>query len=181
MPRQASSQRTVKRRDGVTLRRAVAFMRACLVCMALLAFVSSCSRGGKVYHHYVKIADEGWESGSFVVFSFELDSTVNDIDLDVGLRINNNYAYANIWLEFTMQLPGYDELIVDTLFVRTVYNDWRRFRTFTAGLYSVSVPFRTVKAPGHGVAEIRVRHLMDAPMLAGVNDVGLEIRRSRAE
>ena len=67
----------------------------------MLAAVASCARPGTIYHHYVSVDDDGWDTCSYAVFTFDIDSAMSGgaIDIDIELRLRPTYSFANLWLE----------------------------------------------------------------------------------
>lgn len=156
---------------------------AWLVMAVLSTVLAACTGHGTVYHKYVQIDTDGWDTCSYAVFSFRLDSADSrrDLDMSIEMRVRPDYGFANLWLEISDNAAGQHDVTTDTLQLRTADGRGSRLGTFAAGLYSLSVPYRCLHVANDGEVEVRIRHLMDASPLIGINDVGIRLDRHGGE
>ena len=128
-----------RRQDTMLLLAAIAVM---------LAAVASCARPGTIYHHYVSVDDDGWDTCSYAVFTFDIDSAMSGgaIDIDIELRLRPTYSFANLWLEASDNASVPADYAADTLQLRTADDAGVRAGTFSAGLYSLSLPYKHIES-----------------------------------
>lgn len=148
----------------------------------MLAAVASCARPGTIYHHYVSVDDDGWDTCSYAVFTFDIDSAMSGetIDIDIELRLRPTYSFANLWLEASDNASVPADYAADTLQLRTADDAGVRAGTFAAGLYSLSLPYKHIESVRPGTIGIRLRHLMGQSPLPGVKDVGIRVVKAGA-
>lgn len=145
------------------------------LCAALFGFLASCSAHDNDYSAFSTIDDGGWEYGKSFVYRPQIEDSVAEGTLRVVTRHSNDYPYRNLWLEISYQVENADGDIAfrkDTInmHLADVYGNW-----LGAGLGpsfqkadTVSSDFRLISG-----APIRLRHIMRADMISGIEQVGI--------
>jgi gliding motility-associated lipoprotein GldH len=82
--------------------------------MSIKRLISSCAlamilfmgcQSIDLYERSVSIPDQEWKSSFRPSFSFEVKDTAAAYQLYIILRHSNRYAYNNLWVNLTVQLP----------------------------------------------------------------------------
>lgn len=76
------------------------------------AFATSCDKN-RVFDEYKSLPD-AWNKDSVVTFKIENIDTLQNYNLFINVRNNNDFAYSNLFLIAQIQFP-YGKVITDTL------------------------------------------------------------------
>lgn len=141
-------------------------------CFGLLV---SCSAHENDYSAFSTIDSDGWAYGHTFVYRPEITDSMADGLLRVAVRHSNDYPYRNLWLEVSYQVVAPDSTIsfrADTVNIplADIYGNWLGSGTGTSfqKADTVRTDFRLI--PG---APVRVRHIMRADRLRGLEQVGI--------
>lgn len=132
--------------------------------------MGGCAPKHNAYSDYENISRLGWAYGDTLTFIPQLDDSIADGTLLIALRHSNNYIYRNIWLEIIRESNGLIE--TDTLNVELadVYGRW--YGSGFGSRYQITDTIDEYVTIYDG-APIKLRHIMRADTLNGIEQVGL--------
>ncbi len=87
-------------------------MRNYLVFIISIITLVSCD-SKQVFDEY-KTVENKWDKNDVISFDFKAPDTINNYDLFVNLRNNNQYEFSNIFLIVTLKTPNANQ-VTDTL------------------------------------------------------------------
>lgn len=143
----------------------------------VFAFLTSCNEG-EVYYRFQPVKNSHWNKQTAFDFLFDSFSVDSNEQYDVTLEIinNNQYPYQNIWL-FVQQNITDTAFITDTIEIRLADSHGKWIGKGTAGLYQLSVPYKTSVALDSTRAYlIRIRQGMKDNSLKGIEKVGVLVK-----
>lgn len=160
--------------------------------------MSACHQSQGV-HTFLPTHSDGWCTTDSITFQLPAVQNANDYDLQVELRIDNRYAYHDLWLVLnqtyqtkqdkrrhtytTIELKQNQEKAkhqsivpnhqhyTDTLHLQL--SDGNRLNGSGRDLLVYRFPVRTVHLVGQEQATITARHIMDCDTIIGIHDVGI--------
>lgn len=147
--------------------------------------LSSCN-DGVAYHHYERIADEGWDVRDTV--AFQIDSIMQDGSYNsaVCIRTNAQYPYRNLSLMVYQtifhkndSLPTFTKgrTILATIPVEIKQEDG--IATGQGVTYfTYEVPYMTSSLQQGDSLSIVVRHHMRREVLPGITDIGIKLTKN---
>lgn len=143
--------------------------------IVVFAFLFSCNKG-EVYYQFHQIRNGDWSKGAtldFVLDSLSVQSGKCDILLEI---VNNNqYPYRNLWL-FVQQNITDTVFTTDSIEIKLAYLHGKWLGSGTAGLYQLSVPYKTSVAIDPSRAYlVRIRQGMTDHNLKGIEKVGVKV------
>lgn len=145
-------------------------MRKVLVIISILLCLGACVPGHNDYSDFRNIDVDGWSYGDTLEFHPVIgDSTARGV-LTLALRHSNSYLYSNLWLE--VSYFNDTRSVTDTLNVplADIYGRW--YGSGFGARYQVSDTV-ALDVTLHRDKPIRVRHIMRADTLRGIEQVGL--------
>lgn len=141
---------------------------------------ASCIDRNVVFHKYVTLNKNGWDSCSYVNLYFENDTAnlyTDNIAMEVVLRSDLNYKFANLWLEISDNIKDSLTYAVDTIEVTMATEDGTRLGNASAGIYQLSIPYKNYTNVRKGRINVRIRHLMNHSPLTGLKNVGICLKK----
>lgn len=148
-------------------------------CVLVLLFFFSCNKEKNVLcFNYHAISPIGWEQHD--VQTFKLDTVLEEGDYDffVGLRSTNAYPFQILWLLIQEQAERPDTMASDTLECRLTDRQGNELGDGVS-LYQQKFYLKTLHLQSGQVVTVNVSHIMRRPILQGISDVGLIVRRKR--
>lgn len=138
--------------------------------IVIVLCLGGCTPKHNAYSDYVNIACRGWAYGDTLTFMPQLDDSIANGTLLIALRHSNNYIYRNIWLEIVRESNGLIE--TDTLNVELadVYGRWHG--SGFGSRYQITDTIDGCATLYDGTP-IKLRHIMRADTLNGIEQVGL--------
>lgn len=82
-----------------------------ILCIALS--LTACD-SKRVFDEYVSVSTQSWNSDNPVLFTFNVQDTINKKGLFINIRNNKKYAFSNLFLITHLNFPN-GKKIVDTL------------------------------------------------------------------
>ncbi|MDO5523839.1 MAG: gliding motility lipoprotein GldH [Bacteroidia bacterium] len=146
--------------------------------IAVVALLSSCNEG-EAYYRFHAVNNNHWSKQAAVDFLLDSLSVAPDRKYDVVLEIVNNnlYPYRDIWLLVEQNLTD-TAFVNDTVEVKLAGLQGKWLGAGSAGLYQVSVPYKTsVSLDSARAYRIRIRHAMKETSLKGIEKVGVLVKR----
>lgn len=122
---------------------------------------------------YWNLGEDGWRYADTLVY--DIDSTATS-DVAVVVRHTANYEYSNLWLELSYPTPA-DSLRADT-FNLVLADDFGRWRGHGIG---VGLQYADTLLRGVHLQDsttLRLRHIMRADTLPGIEQVGIVVMRT---
>lgn len=131
---------------------------------------AGCASPGNDYAEYVNLPEEGWKYGDTLKFTPVHPDSVCAGKLVVGIRHGNDFPYTSLWLETTVGDGGHEK--TDTLAIPLAdsFGRWSG--------RGIGASFQTTDTVGGTFlhvsgSEVKVRHIMRADTLRGVEQVGI--------
>ncbi len=152
-------------------------LNRCLYPLLLLfAFLLSCAQG-EVYYRFQHIDKGKWYRDSTV--QFHMDSLKlqrgERYDISIELSTNGAYPYRDIWMQVTHNLTD-TLLLTDTLHFRIADDYGRWLGNGLGGLNQLSQPlFRSLPLDTASRYVIKLRQVMDADPLPGIEKIGIKV------
>lgn len=150
-------------------------MRKTALILMLSLLMAACSRHQNDYAAFSDVDSDGWAYGHSFLYLPQTEDSVVQGSLMVAVRHTNDYPYRNLWLEVTSQAQTPDSAVafrVDTLNMQLAdpAGVW-----FGSGLGVSFQKSDTVVADFTLLsgAPIRVRHIMRAEKVPGLEQVGI--------
>jgi len=147
----------------------------CLI--ACLVFSLGACKQVDLYERLENVPKSEWQSSFQPSFTFNISDTISLYDVFITIRHTNNYAYNNIWLEPTLQLPG-DSATTQQTELHLANNDgW-----IGTGMDDIFETRAKVTAtPQHfkrsGPVTIKLKQIMRVDPLPGILQVGVRVER----
>lgn len=143
-----------------------------VVAVVMAATATSCGGREPDYSSFVRIAESGWAYGDTLRYAVVLPDSVDaDGVLTLSVCHNNDYPYANLWLEVSVA-SGDSAATVDTLDMRlaTIHGQWlgRGFGSMYQATDTLGRPLRL----GSG-QQVKVRHIMRVDTLDDIEQIGI--------
>lgn len=150
-----------------------------LCCSLVLLLFFSCSKEKNVLcFNYHAISPIGWEQHDVQTFKLDTVSTEGDYDFFVGLRSTNAYPFQSLWLLICEQAERPDTVASDTLECRLTDRQGNELGDGVS-LYQQEFFLKTLHLQAGQVVTVTVSHIMRRPILQGISDVGLIVRRKQ--
>ena len=150
--------------------------------LLLLAFLLSCAEG-EVYYRFQHIDKGRWYRDSTV--QFHMDSlklqTGERYDVSIELSTNGAYPYRDIWMQVTHNLT--DTLLQNEPLHFRIADDYGRWLgNGLGGLNQLSQPlFRSLPLDTASRYVIKLRQVMDADPLPGIEKIGIKVTTHQPE
>ena len=142
-----------------------------------LLFFASCDRS-KVFDIYQDIDPNGWSFSEALDFEVEIQAQEGAIfNYLIGLRNNNDYLYANIFLFVDVEGPDGKHQI-DTLQYLLAEPDGKWLGSGVGEIKYNLFKFKETQEMQTGVYKFSIVHGMRDSMLMGIEDVGIRIEES---
>ena len=119
-----------------------------------------------------------WKSSFVPSFTFNISDTTVAYNVYVTVRHTNDYAYNNIWLQSTLQLPG-DTLLTQKLDVKLAGADgWLGVGMDDIFETRYKVTPRPQGFPKSGPVTFTLRQIMRQDPLPGVLQIGMRVEKA---
>jgi gliding motility-associated lipoprotein GldH len=132
----------------------------------------------RVYEQNYSMKNEAWSRDSVLIFSVNMDDTINQYHIVFNNRITGQYPYCNMYLFITTLMPNHNQR-VDTLecFLADEKGKW--LGKGFGNVWSNKIYFkRNVVFPYKGTYTFYVEQAMRADELPHVLDAGLRIEKA---
>ena len=137
------------------------------------------------YDSFVSIPNGSWESSNAVLFNFNVNDTINQKNLFLNLRNNQNYSFSNLFLITTLNFPN-GKKIVDTLEYKMADNSgYFLGKGMTAIKESKLFYKENVVFPSSGAYSVSIAQAMrkngeinGIESLNGITEVGFRIEKN---
>ncbi len=131
----------------------------------------------ELYERLENIPKAEWKGDYKPSFTFNITDTVSLYDVFITVRHTNSYAYNNIWIESSLQLPG-DSLITQKLDLLLANPDgWMGVGMddiFERRIKVTATPQKFGKA---GPVTFALRQVMRQDPLPGIMQVGIRVEK----
>ncbi len=149
---------------------------------AAILLMMSCDEQ-RIAEQWVDIPADGWHKDSLCTFSTTLSDTLHFVDLQVGVRNNNTYAYSNLWLFISIISPS-NQIHVDTVEVPLATPSGKWYGKGFGNMYTLTIPYRNnVRFVEEGDFTFTIQQGMrsDDDLLRGISSVGFRIQKHEEE
>ena len=143
---------------------------------ALLLMAACAPEERTLCYSYRAVAADGWERHDAVTFTCDTVRQSGDYDFTVGLRTTSSYPFQNLWLLVSQHYTNPDTTVIDTLCC-TLTDPTGRNHGHGVSLYEQLFPLKHVHMNVGQTVDIHVNHIMRRPILPGITDVGIIIKR----
>tara|TARA_B110000977_G_C10978641_1_gene455215 strand:+ start:496 stop:969 length:474 start_codon:yes stop_codon:yes gene_type:complete len=145
-----------------------------LIFLFASAVLISCD-STKIYDAYIAVNPSGWEASKPIEFEVEVDASQDHkFNYVIGLRNNNEYLYANLFLFVATEDPS-GAIHTDTLqyLLAEPNGKWKG-----AGIGAIKhhmFVYKEAQVLTDGIYKFRIAHGMRTDTLFGIEDIGLRI------
>ena len=155
-----------------------------LIYIAILIFMFQACQSDVVYTKYQTIDNQAWSQKNSLLYDIPIKDSLDQYNLFINIRNNNEYAYSNILLITKMTFPDKTK-VVDTLeyemtdnegqFLGSGFSDIKENKLF----YKQNVRFKNT---GTYLFEIRQamrkrNNVKGIDPLQGIKDVGISVEK----
>ncbi len=142
----------------------------------LTVFFISCDNS-RVYEEWVDMPTSGWHKDSLCLFTIDIQDTVTDHNLLIGIRNENTYAYQNLWLFITSVAPA-GQSVTDTIQYELATAAGKWHGSGWGSLYTTLNYFKPdVRFAQRGEYTIRIGQGMRHEELKGIRSIGFRIEK----
>ncbi len=157
-------------------------MRNYLVFIISIITLVSCD-SKQVFDEY-KTVENKWDKNDVISFDFKAPDTINNYDLFVNLRNNNQYEFSNIFLIVTLKTPNTNQ-VTDTLEYKMTNNKGEWLGTGFSEIKENKLWLKEgFKFQENGNYNIEITHAVrkngainGVEYLKGITDVGFRIEK----
>ena len=151
------------------------------ILVMLVVSLASCTNRGVVYDEFVSIDKTTWDKDSLAVFRATVPDTTTAYDVELQVRNDNSYPYANLWLFVdVIDAAGHTRRDTVECILANPDGSWRG--AGWGSLYTVRCPYMmNVRFQSDGACTFRLTHGMRTETLGGVTDIGLIISKHKTE
>lgn len=157
-------------------RRRLFFFHSALLIIAITTVVAIMGcHGRRPYHHYQSVGTSRWTMTDTMRFTPENIEYEGDYTVGVGVRVNEHFAYRNLWLVVEQRSKkGPVRAHRDT--VNMILTDSKgTWLTQGVVLHEVEETVGRTRLEKDEAYEFLVYHIMSNQQLEGVTDVGLSL------
>lgn len=144
------------------------------ICCFLLA--TGCKQV-ELYERLENIPKAEWKGDFKPSFTFNITDTVSLYHVYITVRHTNSYAYNNIWLQSTLQLPG-DSLITQPLDLQLAGTDgWLGTGMDDIFEHSIKVTATPKQFKRSGPVTFTLKQTMRQDPLPGIMQIGVKVEK----
>ncbi len=143
-----------------------------------LLLLAGCKQN-ELYERLEPVPGGEWKSSFVPSFTFDISDTTALYNVYVSIRHNNDYAYNNIWLESSLQLPG-DSLLKQKLDL-TLASPTGWVGMGMDDIFEARIPVTKQPSsfPKKGPVTFTLKQIMRQDPLPGILQVGMRIEKDR--
>lgn len=153
-----------------------------LCVFSVIVLFSSCDSKG-VFDEYKSVPNK-WHKDTVIDFQLEAPDTINEYNLFINIRNNNEYPYSNLFLITEMTFPNHSK-VTDTLEYEMAYANGEWMGEGFSDLKENKLWYKqNVRFPVLGTSKIDIRHAMrkngdefGVIELDGITDIGFRIEK----
>ncbi|MFA8451105.1 MAG: gliding motility lipoprotein GldH [Bacteroidales bacterium] len=146
--------------------------------IAILGIVWSC-QNQTVFDQNIHVNPKGWNKDEIARFDIPIEDTLSFYSVNMFLRNDNNYSYQNIY--FFMDIVSPEKKIQrDTIEIILADLKGRWLGTGFGAVKESDILLNSkVRFPHSGVYTFQFTQAMRDDNLAGINDIGLKVAKSK--
>lgn len=148
-----------------------------IICIFLSIAYCGC-RQVELYERLKNVPKAEWQSSYSPTFTFNINDTISLYDIYIVIRHTNSYAYNNVWLESSLQLPEDSNGITQKLDLQLANNSgWLGVGMddiFTRRIKITAVPQQFKKG---GIVTFTLKQIMRQNPLPGIMQIGVRIEK----
>lgn len=154
-------------------------LRNSLFCLIGACLLAACDEP-MVYHSYQSLPDEGWGKSDTLFFCVPVaDSVPATLKVFAEVRNRTDYPYRDLYLFIRHNLQDSTVWATDTVAITLADSTGRWMGKGWGSLYQSAVFIGTIRTLGAGKYTVEVINGMKDNSLAGINDIGIRIEKSR--
>ena len=130
------------------------------------------------YEQWVSIPSANWEANNRIPFDVTVDDNEEEYSFGLCIKHADNYRYSNLYVFLHTIMPN-GAIVHDTIqcFLATTEGEWCGANSNgERKLYVTLNP--SIHFPQKGVYHFELEHAMSDPVLIGISEIGLFIRKS---
>ncbi len=139
--------------------------------MALATLALWGCKGNELFQHTYFFENEQWTFADSVDFTFTPEDTITPLNLVFGLRVNEDFKYRNIWVQFKVKSPSGRETTSLREFVLAQTDGTWNVERDGGGYGFEQVLVGNIRLQELGEHRIRAIQYMRQDSLLGVEDV----------
>lgn len=151
------------------------FRYSCLISLLLITVCCENQTIGYAYHH---IGAEGWKKKDTLSLELPIADTLSrTLHLQVIVRNNSRFPYRELPLCVSYGPSGSEDRATVSLRFALAGENGKWEGAGWSGLYQSSLPLETIRTKGEGSYQFSINHLLADEVLAGITDVGVQLKR----
>ncbi|GAB4154123.1 MAG: hypothetical protein Tsb0033_01670 [Winogradskyella sp.] len=155
----------------------------------LVSLFLTISCDSKVVYDEYKPLPNNWHKDSIATFNFKAPDTINNYNLYVNLRNNNDYAFSNLYLIVELNYPN-GKIVKDTLEYKMAAPNGELLGSGFTDIKENKLWYRGYKSPfkftEKGDYSINIQHAMrkngevnGVNNLEGITDIGFRVEQAQ--
>lgn len=155
----------------------------------LVSLFLTISCDSKVVYDEYKPFPNNWHKDSIATFNFKAPDTINNYNLYVNLRNNNDYAFSNLYLIVELNYPN-GKIVKDTLEYKMAAPNGELLGSGFTDIKENKLWYRGYKSPfkftEKGDYSINIQHAMrkngevnGVNNLEGITDIGFRVEQAQ--
>ncbi len=143
------------------------------IAFAALLLIAACSDRHSGYSEFKTIPEQGWVYGDELTFIPTQLDTLTAREVYLAVRHTNDYPYSNLWLELCVNADS-AYAVCDTVCLTLAddFGRWYGSGIGSARQFQLLLP-KLLKV--NDSTTIRMRHIMRADTLRGIEQVGITV------
>lgn len=140
----------------------------------VLLIVSSCGESTQFYRETHDFKSHSWDIKEKPTFKVEIKDTTKQYDFNFVLRTTTDFAYSNLWVYLTTELPnGKSERRPYEFRITDDKGNW--LGNNTGSIVETPITFKNMKLPKAGTYVFKVEQGVTQPKIQEVIDLTLTV------
>lgn len=149
--------------------------------LSLIAAFLSCGNNNVVFDESVIIPNSSWDNQELPYFDVNIEDTVSAYNFYLNLRHLENYRYSNFYMFMHTTFPNGSQTH-DTIELILSYPDGRWVGEGSGSMRSNEILLNNnLRFPIKGVYHFEIEQAMREPILNGITDIGLKLKKISTE
>ncbi|MCO5249691.1 MAG: gliding motility lipoprotein GldH [Chitinophagales bacterium] len=132
-------------------------------------FLFSC-KSDYDYSKYYHIHKDGWSYSDTLSYNLETGIPVQDFDLFISIRYNENYQFNNLWLKFI------SDTLIERVDIPLFDKTGKPLGKGSGSIYTKTILWKDLKLDSNGYKTLMVQNMRINP-LKDISEVGLLLKK----
>lgn len=149
-------------------------LKVCLIITVAWLCVS-CDRN-TVYHHYETTSIDSWERSDTLFFRNIAIKASTQYKEEIGLRINDNFPFQNLFLVVEQDIRPLHQHRIDTLNCKLI-DKYGTIKGRGLSYYQYNFHLTTLQLNAGDTLDVHIRHHMKREILPGIANIGIKLSK----